>query len=92
MLTVKVFADDMERLEHHVYKENNSKVFKYYSKGNGAILDVSSVVKHNNKDGNFAIMDLVIDTSQFSIGFLENTRNWPPFVKKVERMTSNFNL
>ena len=88
---VKVFSDDIERLEYHVKEEKDSKVFKYSSKledkHRGAIKSVKSVQKYQNKDGNYAIMEIALDISQFSISFVENERNWPKFVRKVERIS-----
>ena len=92
MLKGKNYADDIERLEHHVHEKKDSNVFENTLKRNEAISDLSSVLKHNSKNGNFAIMELVIDTSQFSIGFMENTRNWPQFVKKWKALLKTCNL
>ena len=91
---VKVFTDDIERLQHHVQEEKDSKVFKYSSKPEdqhrgGAIKSVKSFQKCQSKDGNYAIMEFVLDLSRFSISFVENTRNWPKVVKKVERIGYN---
>jgi hypothetical protein len=76
---VKVFTDDIERLQHHVQEEKDSKVFKYSSKPEdqhrgGAIQIVKSFQKCQSKDGNYAIMEFVLDLSRFSISFVENTR------------------
>ena len=50
---VKVYTDDSDRLEHHVNKEKDSKVFQYNSKHNdknrGAIKNVNSVEKYQNE-------------------------------------------
>ena len=50
---VKVCTDDSDRLEHHVNKEKDSKVFQYNSKHNdknrGAINNVNSVEKYQNE-------------------------------------------
>ena len=91
---VKVFSEDLEELHHHVKEEKDSKVFRYSSKledqhRGGAIKYVKSFQKCKSKDGNHAIMEIALDQSRFSIGFLENTRNWPKFVKKVERIGYN---
>jgi hypothetical protein len=93
---VKVFSEDLEELHHHVKEEKDSKVFRYSSKledqhRGGAIKYVKSFQKCKSKDGNHAIMEIALDHSRFSIGFLENTRNWPKFVKKVERIGYNIN-
>ena len=84
---VKVFAENIERLHHHVKEEKDSKVFRYSSKledqhRGGAIKCVKSFQKCQSEDGNHAIMEIVLDQSRFSISFVENTRNWPKFVKK----------
>ena len=77
---VKVFKDTIERLQHHVKEDEHS---------GGSIKSVKSVQKCQSKDGNHAIPEIVVDLSCFSIRFLENTRNWPKFLKKVERRGYN---
>ena len=91
---VKLFAEDINELYHHVKEEKGSKVFRYSSKledqhCGGAIKCVKSFQKCQSKDGNYAIMEFVLDLSRFSISFVENTRNWPKVVKKVERIGYN---
>ena len=93
---VKVFTDDIEKLDHHVKEDKNSKVFKYSSKfqdqNRCAIKSVNFVEKHRDKDGSYAVLEIILNSSQFSIGFVENERNWPKFVKKVERIGFNLTL
>ena len=93
---VKVFTDDIDRLDQHVKVDKNSKVFKYSSKlqdqNRSAIKSVNFVEKHQDTDGSYAVLDIIVNSSQFSIGFVENERNWPTFVKKVERIGYNLTL
>ena len=84
--------DDVDKFEYHVHHEKDSKVFQYdpeKNKNYGAIKSVNSVEKV--KDENSVIMDIFIDSSKFSIGFIENNKNWPKFVKRVERTGSFLN-
>ena len=57
---VKVFTDDIEKLDYHVKEDKNSKVFKYSSKlqdqNRCAIKSVNFVEKHRDKDGSYAVL------------------------------------
>ena len=90
---VKAFVDDVDKFENHIHHEKDSKVFRYNSKqkdtNHGAIKNVNSVEK--SKNGSFVIIEIFLDSSQFSISFIENTKNWPKYVKKIERIGSFLN-
>ena len=89
---VKAFceAEDLGKLEKHILEEKDSNVFEqsYWVQGTKktyhAIRDLENVRKVNSKDGNFIEMNFVID-KQYSIGVIENLRNWPTYVQKIER-------
>ena len=92
---VKGFFDtkDLDILEKHILEEKDSNVFQqnYWVKGRRetyqAIRDLTNVRKVRDKDGHFMQMNFVIG-DQYSIGFIENTNNWPKYVKKIEREIS----
>ena len=89
---VKAFceAEDLDKLEKHILEEKDSNVFEqnYWVQGTKktyqAIRDLENVRKVNSDDSNFIEMNLKID-KQYSIGFIENLRNWPKYVHKIER-------
>ena len=88
---MKAFCDtkDLVLLEKHILEEKDSNVFQqnYLVKGRRetyqAIRDLTNVRKVRDKDQPFMQMNFVIG-DQYSIGFIENTNNWPKYVKKIE--------
>ena len=93
---VKAFceAEDLDKLEKHILEEKDSNVFEqsYWVQGTKktyqAIRDLENVKKVKSKDDNFIEMNFIID-KQYSIGFIENLRNWPKYVQKIEREISS---
>ena len=74
---VKAYVDDVDKFENHIQHEEDSKVFKNNSKqrdkNHGAIKNVNSVEK--STDGSFVITQILLDSSQISISFVENVNN-----------------
>ena len=82
---IKVESEEIEKLEHHVKIERDSKVFKF--KANREIFNPIMSVDAIVHQGNGFVVDVTIDDDQFSIGFIENEQNWPTFVKNVKRIS-----
>ena len=74
---MKAYVDDVDKFENHIQHEEDSKVFKNNSKqrdkNHGAIKNVNSVEK--STDGSFVITQILLDSSQISISFVENVNN-----------------
>ena len=66
---LKVESEEMEKLEQHVNYERDSKVFKYCSSATGKILNPIMSVDSVVRQGNSLVLDVSIDSKQFSISF-----------------------
>ena len=84
---INVRTEDIDKLEHHVKCEQDSKVFKHCSSATGKIVtpitSVDSLSKHGD---NILVLDFSIESKLVGISFIENDQNWPIYVKEVKRV------
>ena len=84
---INVRTEDIDKLEHHVKCEQDSKVFKHCSSATGKIVTpITSVDSLSRQGDNILVLDISIESKLVGISFIENDDNWPIYVKDVRRI------